>query len=174
MNLSFSLFDKEFSGLAWQFHVSPSSCENPQHYENYLRFDALADKQSGMGVTHVLADSDANRIVGFITLRVSALFYTTDEGGKRGSPALEIAELAVDADYEKQRIGSLLTDFATYMTDELRGKFVGVKYLLACADPAAVGFYEKKGFCPVSSLYEVLRDGYNDNCVPMYVQFQDT
>ncbi len=174
MKLSFSLFDKELSELAWRFHVSSSSCENPQHYESYLRFNAIADKQSGMGVTHVLVDSDANRIAGFITLRVSALFYTTDEGNKRGSPALEIAELAVDADYEKRRIGSLLADFATYTADELRGKLVGIKCLLACADPAAVGFYEKKGFCPVSSLYEVLRDGYNDNCVPMYVQFQDT
>lgn len=101
MNLSFSLFDQEHSGLAWHFRVSPSSCDNPGHYEEYIRFVALSDRRSGMGVTHVLIDADAGRIAGFVALRLSSLFYTGDDGKKRGSPALEIAELAVDADYEK-------------------------------------------------------------------------
>ena len=85
MNLSFSLFDQEHSGLAWHFRVSPSSCDNPGHYEEYIRFVALSDRRSGMGVTHVLIDADAGRIAGFVALRLSSLFYTGDDGKKRGS-----------------------------------------------------------------------------------------
>lgn len=174
MNLSFSLFDQEHSGLAWQFRVSPSSCDNPGHYEEYIRFVALSDKRSGMGVTHVLIDACAGRIAGFVALRLSSLFYTGDDGKKRGSPALEIAELAVDADYEKNGVGSALIDFAAYTADNIRGHMAGIKYLLACADPAAVGFYEKKGFSRVSDLFEMPRDGSNNNCTPMYIQFPET
>lgn len=50
----------------------------------------------------------------------------------------------------------------------------GIKFLLACADPAAVGFYEKKGFSRVSDLFEMPRDGSNNNCTPMYIQFPET
>lgn len=173
MNLSLSLFNQDLSGLAWHFHVSPSSCGNPMHYENYLRFSALSDARSGMGVTHVLFDESVNRIAGFVTLRMSSLFYTGEDGKKRGSPALEIAELAVDADYERCGVGSSLLDLAIRAADVIRADMAGVKYLLACADPAAVGFYEKNGFSRVSDLYEMPRDGSNNDCFPMYVQFPE-
>ena len=173
MNLAFALFEAEHIGLAWKFHVSPSSCENPDHYEEYIRFMALSDRLSGMGVTHVLIDSDAERIAGFIALRLSSLFYTGDDGRKRGSPAMEIAELAVDAEYEKHGIGSALLDFATAAADDIRTHTAGIKYLLACADPAAEGFYLKNGFSRVSELFEMPRDGSNNNCIPMYTQFPE-
>ena len=170
MNLSISLYDTEHAGLAWGFHVSPSSCDNPGHYEQYIRLMAATDKREGMGVTHVLIDHEENRLAGFVSLRLSSLFYIGEDGSRIGNPALEIAELAVDKDYEGRKCGTLLVDLAMYLGDTIRNQIAGVKYLLACADPAAVGFYEKNGFSNANDLYEAPRDGSNNNCVPMYLK----
>lgn len=170
MNLSISLFDTENAGLAWEFHVSPSSCDNPEHYEQYIRFMAATDKKDGMGVTHILVDEDAKRIAGFAALRISSMFYTGEDGSIIGNQALEIAELAVDKDYERQGCGRVLIDLALYLGSVIRAEIAGVKYLLACADPAAVGFYEKNGFQKANDIYEAPRDGSNNNCIPMYLK----
>lgn len=170
MNLSISLYDAEHTGLAWGFHVSPDSCDNPEHYEQYIRFMANTDKREGMGVTHMLVDEEAERMAGFLALRLSSLFYVGEDGNAIGNPALEIAELAVDKDYERRGCGTILVDLAMYLGDVLRTEYAGVKYLLACADPAAVGFYKKKGFHEARELYEVPRDGSNNNCIPMYLK----
>lgn len=37
MNLKRELLNKDDVGLAWQFRVSPDSCDNPEYYENYLK-----------------------------------------------------------------------------------------------------------------------------------------
>ena len=173
MNISIEQFNSDLSGLAWQFHVSPSSCENPDYYDSYIRFIAVADMKSGMGFTHAVIDNETKRLAGFITLRASSLFYKDEKGETRGNPALEILELAVDGDYERNGIGKLLLDIAIYIGEQMRSAFVGVKYILACADPCAVGFYEKHGFKPIEELYEIPRDGTNNNCTPMYYRYEE-
>ena len=86
-----------------------------------------------------------------------------------GDFALEIAELAVDERYERKGVGTELVNIALGAADFLRQHWLGIKYIAVCADPSAVGFYEKEGFRSVATLYEIPRDGWNDNCVPMYI-----
>lgn len=168
----------EYAGLACKFHVSPDSCDNPEHYENYLKFCAISEHAAGRGVTHVLIDTkndtgvitqDSN-IAGFITLRTTSLVESCD-GKSYVKPALEIAELAIDESYEGNGHGSRLVDTAIAIAIKLNEEFVGVQNVVLCADPRAVAFYEKPqvGFGKLEEYY-VLRDGWNDNCTPMYIK----
>ena len=54
-----SRFIDEDAGLAFYFKVNPGFCGNNGHYEEYLRFCAITDQESGKGVTHVLIDECA-------------------------------------------------------------------------------------------------------------------
>lgn len=177
MPYSFERMSTEYAGLAWKFHVSPDSCENPGHYEEYLRLCAIGDYRTGMGVTHLIIDKDETgaeiAIAGFITLRATSLVSTSETGVKIVHPALEIAELAVDKEYERKGVGSKLVDTAIFIADRLRNSFLGIKYVVLCADPKAIGFYEKMNFGKIGDLYEALREGWNDHCEPMYITFPE-
>ena len=173
MPYSFALMGKEYAGLAWKFCVSPDSCDNPDHYERYLRLNAIVDYKIGMGITHLILDCDedgnAVAIAGFVTLRATSLVNTDENGVKIVHPSVEISELAVTKDYERRGIGTGLIDLAISIADDLRSKLIGIKYIVLCADPKSVGFYEKKDFGKIGELYETLREGWNNNCEPMYI-----
>ncbi len=169
MGIAQKLFHRDNAGLAWKFQVSPKSCNNPEYYNNYIRLNAISDQQKGLGVTHILVDEEADRIAGFVTLRATSLISEGENGIKLVEPSLEIAELAVDRDYERREIGSSLIGIAIDTADELRKKYLGIRYLVVCADGSAVDFYKKLGFGELTSLYEVLHDGWNDDCDPLYI-----
>lgn len=170
MELSERLFNSELSGLAWDFQVSPTSCNNPSYYDEYIRFNAIGDYNKGMGVTHVLIDTENDLLAGFITLRSTSLISAGSDNKKYVAPSLEIAELAVDARYERKGIGSILISIAIDMADELRKAHLGIRHIVVCADKSAVDFYKKCGFGELSSLYDVLHDGWNDEgCDAMYI-----
>ncbi len=178
MALTHALMSQKYAGLAWGFHVSPDSCDNPAYYETYLRLCAVDDHIHGMGVTHLVVDCDddgnAKAIAGFVTLRATSLISTDKDGVKIVHPSLEIAELAVSKDYERRGIGSTLVNLAIYIADELRNGLLGIKYVVLCADPQAVDFYEKKmDFGKIGELYETLHDGWNNRYEPMYITLPD-
>ena len=178
MGLVLKKMSKEYAGLAWKFCVSSDSCENHGHYEQFIRLNAISEQASGRGVTHVLVDtkndtneiSNDSHIVGFITLRATSLVDERN-GNRYVKPALEIAELAVDQKYERNGFGSQLVDAAIYIATKLNDQFVGIQNIVLCADPSAVGFYEKPaiGFGKLKDYY-ALHDDWNDNCIPMYIK----
>ena len=163
----------EHVGLAWNFRVNPDSCSSPEHYENYLRLSAITEQRIGNGTTFLHVSDD--KITGFITLRANSLLMQAD-GVVFGKPAIEIAELAVDKDYEGKGIGTFMVEYALIKAVALTQNHLGIKYAVLCADPMAVPFYsrERLGFSLMRDLYEIPRDGWNDNCSPMIFQlFED-
>ena len=72
-----------------------------------------------------------------------------------------------------KQIGTQMVEFALLTADTLRQEHLGIKYVVLCADPKAVGFYEKLGFGCIEDLYQVPRDGSNSDCVPMYIQLPE-
>lgn len=177
MKLKLDTLSKEHIGLAWKFHVSPDSCDNPEHYENFLRLSALSEQAAGRGVTHVLVSAndqdeiyEGSEIIGFVTVRATSLVDSVD-GVSYVMPSLEIAELAVNKNYEGRGFGKSLVDLAIYIANHLNSNFIGVQNVVLCADPKAVGFYEneKVGFGKLNDYY-VLRDGWNNDCIPMYIK----
>lgn len=158
-------------GLAWGFHVSPNSCGNHSHYEQYIQLCAASDHSMGLGTTHVfISELDGKEcLAGFITLRASALVENIN-GSIQGKPALEIAELAVDERFAGQHIGSLLVSFALTKADSLNVSTLGVRYVVVCSDPQSSGFYEKCKFQMLNNIGDIPRESWNNSCVPMYMQ----
>lgn len=167
MNLVQERLNKDNQGLAWKFHVSPDSCANPDYYSDYIRLSAAADYQIGMGVTHLLIDKEVNVLAGYMTLRTTSLISTLGDGTKCVQPAVEIAELAVHKDYERRGVGTELLNISIDKVDRIRKAEFGIKSVVVCPDPCAIGFYKNFGFMELSSLYEVLHDGWNNNCDPL-------
>lgn len=161
------LLSLENVGLAWRFHVSPDSCGNPSHYNDFIRLCALSEKTEGRSVTHILIDEEENRIAGYVALRVTSLISYDENNIPVANPALEISELAVDSDYERKHIGSKLIDAAIFYADDIRKKIAGIMYITVCADPAAVDFI-KNGISQSERKFQIPRDGWNNECNPMY------
>lgn len=160
--------------MAWGFQVNPSSCGNHEHYEQYIRFSAMGDQKSGLGVTHLFIQEDEEKqeLCGYITLRATA--YIVHDGEQtRGFPALEILELAVAKDAERKGVGTTLVQYAVWLASSMNKNFLGVRYVLLCADIQAVPFYEKLGFEKLADHGEVPRDGWNVDCVPMYLRLPE-
>lgn len=153
--------------MAWNFLVNPDSCDNPGHYENFIRLMAIEDQLEGRGTTHILADD--SKIYGYVTLRASSLVRTVN-GEQHGDPALEIAELAVDKTEERHGIGRILVDFSLAQAGRLNRELLGVRYITLCADPAAEGFYSRVGFRPLADYGEIPREGWNVSCIPMFAR----
>jgi ribosomal protein S18 acetylase RimI-like enzyme len=158
------------------FQVNPDSCDNPEHYESYLRLNALTDKIIGRGITHVLIDDDtgdgAEAIVGFVALRASSLISDNyDE--ITGRAAIEITEIAIDKCYEGKGFGTSLLKLAISLADDMRNNYVGIEYIVACADSASESFYKKNRFSRVSDYYDIPREGWNKNCIPMVLKLPE-
>ena len=164
------LFSKKLIGLASSFEVDPSSCENPDHYKEYLMFRALPDNLSGRATTHVILNADSSAIAGFITLKSTSLLMELDHKLFSGEPALEIYNLAVSKDYQRQGIGTDLVYLAIYLTKRLNESFLGIRNIVLTADPNAVGFYEKLDFKKLSDYYLLPKDHENISCIPMIMK----
>lgn len=169
-----ALFEKlsiENVGLAAGFSVNPSSCGNSDFYREYLLYNAISDQNSGRNTTHLFIDKDANRIMGFVSLRASSLLKQRDGGKYLGAPALEVSVLAVDREYERRGVGSALIDFVLSEVAELHEHFLGIQYIILAADEKAIGFYEKMGFTLFANYWEgIPKDNWSLDCDPMFME----
>ena len=176
MSIYMDLMSSDYIELAEKFRVNPKHCDNPEHYRNYIWQESISDQKQGMGVTHVFVDENEEtkekKIAGYITLRSSSLIMDTGESYKLGYPALEISELAVDQNYERQNLGTDMVKFAISEALNLNEKEIGIQYVILCADPKAVGFYSKKkvGFKKLPIYQQIPRENRNKNCTPMYLK----
>ena len=170
------LMSKEYIEIAREFRVNPERCDNPAHYENFIRQDCFTDQKQGMGVTHVFVDDNEKAkkksLAVYITLRGSSLVMETGENYKLGFPALEIAELAVDQNYEGKGLGTDMVKFAINEAVELNDTRIGFQYVILCADVAAVEFYSNSElkFKPIRPMQEIPREHRNSNCTPMMLK----
>lgn len=173
MRISVDIMSAEYAGLAAQFSVNPDKCDNPGHYEDYLKYNALDDLRNGMGVTHVFLDEDENLIAGYICLRASSLIADMGEKHKFGYPAMEIAELAVDKRYEGTGLGRDMVEYAIDLAQGLNANTMSCQYMLVCADPKAVDFYKHLKFSDIRILQSIPREHWNLNCSPMLMRLTE-
>lgn len=168
------LYTASHAGLAWSFQVNPDSCGNHEHYEEYIRFNAITDNKSGRATTHAFIRGSGERLqlLGYITLR-AASYVQIIEKTTYGYPALEIFELAVHKEFEHCGIGSELLKFAFATAYELNKSYLGLQYITLCADAKATSFYEKWGFGRIDEYGEIPRDNWNVNCIPMFIKLPE-
>ena len=107
--------------------------------------------------------------MGFVTLRASSLTVEC-ENYTEGHPALEISELAVDKKYERQGIGTDLVKLAVVEAGELNSDYLGIEYLVLCADPASIDFYlhSKFNFDKLKDFFYLPREQWNVSCEPLF------
>lgn len=167
-NASFVVIDKDNIGLAGKFSVNPDSCGNAGFYREYLQYSALSDLYSGRNTTHLFIDEDESRIIGFVSLRTSAVISSSSDGGMTGEPAIEVSVLAVDRDYEGRGAGRMLIDYVITQAYEMHQNCAGVRYIVLAADKKAVGFYKHLSFARVDDQwYRIPKENWSEECVPM-------
>lgn len=175
MSVYRDLISAEYTEIAGKFKINEKHCENPKHYETYIKQDCFTDHVQGMGVTHVFISEDDETgdkfIAGYITLRASSLTLDMDDY-KAGYPALEISELAVDRNFEGNGLGTDMVKTVIAEAMGLNDTTLGIQYVVLCADPAAVGFYTKLGFLQIPSYQEIPREHRNKECVPMMLKIK--
>ena len=54
----------------------------------------------------------------------------------------------------------------------LNDTMIGIKCIVLCADPKAVGFYNKLGFTKILTHQEIPREHRNKNCIPMMLKIK--
>lgn len=178
MNMYKTKVNKENIKLAWGFEVASESCKNPLHYSDYLRMNALPDLEAGLGVTYFFVDCDVEakfeKLMGYMTLRVTSLIKESGENKRYGYPALEIAKLAVDKNYIGNSLGTDMVMDAINTANELN-EIISIKYVVLCADPTAVAFYKKKPL-EFKNMYDdiedIPREHCNLECVPRYIKLR--
>ena len=175
MAIYHNLMSKEYIELTNRFKVNPKRCDNPGHYEMYIKQDCFTDQKQGMGVTHVFVDEENGldkAIAGYITLRGSSLIMESGDKYKLGFPALEISELAVNTEYEGRGLGTDMVKFAINEAVELNETTMGFQYVILCADVAAVDFYKNSNlnFKPIRQMQEIPREHRNSTCKPMMLK----
>ena len=168
--------DSENVKMSWNFYVDETKCENPSHYQDYIRFQALQDEADGFGVTYLYIEHNdetgAEKIMGYITLRTTSFIKDMGESKKFGYPALEISELAVDKNYAGNHIGTDMVMDAINMANAIND-IASIKYVVLCSDPMAEAFYEKLEFVKMcDTLEEIPRERANIECVPMYIKLR--
>ena len=176
MSLYKTKLNQSNSIMGWSFNVDDSRCQNPDHYNNYLRLQALTDQNDGLGETYLYIEQDDDtkeeNIMGYITLRASSFIKDMGESKKFGYPALEIAELAVDKRYSGRHVGTDMVLDAINIANELND-IISIKYVVLCADPQAEEFYKKLEFVKMRDIWEeVPREHSNITCVPMYIKLR--
>lgn len=143
------------------------------YFNNYLTYNGLLDNQQGIGKTFLyIRDTGKEQILlGFYTLRCSSLIVDdTENNEKLGEPAIEIFELAVHKDYQRQGIGSTLMKNIFYTAHTMNTEYLGVKHLIVCAKRSAIPFYTKFKFKELSDEKKIPRSIDNQACVGMSVK----
>lgn len=130
--------------LVYDFNVIDE--EGIDYFKNYLMTQALQDQKDGYANVQVLVreeDNGQKKLLGFYAIRCSSLIIDNMDNGERlGEPAIEILELAVHKDFQRQGIGSNLMKDIFNKAKVLNDEHIGVRHLLVCAKSTAVPFYE--------------------------------
>lgn len=178
MSFSSEKISIENADLCQHFSVNSTICENPDHYNNYLKQNALMDYKQGLGVTYLYIDTDditqERKLMGYITLRSSSLIKDMGERKKFGYPAIEISELAVSEKYSLKGMGTEMVADAILIAEKLN-KDISIKYVVLCADPSAETFYSRSplNFMKMHEHIDDIPRAYaNMNCTPMYLKLR--
>jgi len=149
-NIKMTIFSKDYLGLTEDFKVNPNSCGNADYYERYLKEQALIDQDNGLCVTHVFVrlnpSNQVDKIIGYITLSASSLNIRDNKDDFGNFPAIKIEYIAIDIHFERRGIGTKLLNHTIFVAEALRRNYIGIAYIVVCADLDAVGLYTKYGF----------------------------
>ncbi|MGI2295961.1 GNAT family N-acetyltransferase [Paenibacillus sp. GXUN7292] len=143
------LDDIEFTPLRAEHTFGGFSCGNID-IDRFLKSDqAYAEQFRGLSSTTLILHRGI--VIGFYTARCTQIEIQMDERTgldmdyDKYVPAVEITFLAVDTNYQREGLGTLILSNIIGECIELT-KWVAVKYLFLWSVPESIDFYERNHF----------------------------
>jgi GNAT superfamily N-acetyltransferase len=162
----FSESDIEYKLLSLNNDLSNFYCSD-QELTDFLKEDALNNQQRNFSVTHLAYWN--KKIVGYFSLITDCISVENIDSEDRQDdiiyrkyPALKIARLATDKEFEHRGIGTLMMDQIFYITFTL-SKTVGCRTITVDSKHKSFGFYQKNGFKKATCRAR--------ETIPMYLDF---
>ena len=147
-------------------NLTSFTCSEPE-LNDFLKTDALNDHENLYSITRLICYE--NNIIGFFTLIADNISVKTIPENEYSDyhynklPAVKIARLAVDKNYEHKGIGTLIiTEILSVVN--LISDNIGCRIITVDAKENALGFYKKFTFREVLSKK-------NQDYIPMYLDF---
>ncbi len=118
--------------------------------EDFLKNESLDEQSKGLNSTRLFIDTDTGKVIAYLSLCNDSIRLEIEERDELNLtyttvPAIKIARLAVDSQYQGQGIGKMLIKFAAYMGDKIR-QMSGLVFLTLDCYEHRVAFYESVGF----------------------------
>lgn len=125
-------------------NISDFECRE-EEMSHFLKGEALAYDEEGEGNTFLVID-DNDRICAYYTIKANSI-QIVDDNSKHNKyrvfPAVEIARLAVDMDFEGQSIGSAILGVILDVVNGIK-KHLGIKFIYLYSLPDSIRFYKTK------------------------------
>lgn len=118
-----------------------------EYLSNYAKKNSLTN----VSKTYILEEN--NCIIGYVTLAAASLLFSELPVGyqnlpKYPIPAIRIARLAVDTNYQGKHYGEELLSYALKQSLIISIR-IGVKFVIVDSKENAKSFYQKYGFIPL-------------------------
>lgn len=115
----------------------------------FLSTEALVEQLAGLNTTTLLYLDDS--LAAYISLCADTITLADEEQEETKMPyatipAIKVARLAIDKNFQKQGVGKFLLQYAIYRALEVRNNYCGVKFLTVDCFLHRVSYYENFGF----------------------------
>lgn len=131
--------------------TSGFDCGKPD-LNDFLKKDAIEHQELSIAVTYIFIHVDKNTIIGYYSVCCDAIRLSKEEKSSVGPqypdyPAIKIARLAVDKNYQRKGVGTLLLKDALGLAREV-SKDTACRFVTVDALPEedSVGLYNRFGF----------------------------
>ena len=123
----------------------------------FLKKSAANFHSNNIAKTYVAVENTSNRIRSYVSILLSEIkkeyanIEDCPEASRYNYPAIKIARLATDRNYEGRGIGSDLISFVAGLSITQVMPFAGCRFLILDANRAKVDFYKNRGFVMVEN-----------------------
>lgn len=114
----------------------------------FLKSEALLEQNQGLNTTHLVFYEES--LMGFVSLCSDSIRLEQGEMQKDNVPygnipAIKIARLAIDKNFQRNGLGSFLINFAVSIVSQIRLQ-MGAKFITVDCYAHRISYYEKFGF----------------------------
>jgi len=137
----------EIKPISESHAVSEFDCGD-RDLNDFIKNDALKQKNEGWNTTYVATEIGSNKAIGFFALAHDAINLTPELRSKHGKeycniPAIKIARFAVNKTHQSKGIGKYIMGYAMgFIVQEICPKIGGI-YITLDSYPQVVSWYEK-------------------------------
>lgn len=144
-------------------------CGADDPLNTFLSDDSFKYDENKYGSTYLLKDRDSNCILGFYTIKVNGIqIYDSEESEYNAVPAVEIARIAVQYEFQNNGIGKrMFYDYIFPKIKEVENK-IAIKAIIVFVESdneKGIRFYESIGFKKADDIVQKsIGESFNEEC----------